>query len=382
MRVLAAGGGSGGHVTPVVVVINEVAKIESQLTTLFVCDTAFEQQARELVKRNAQVPVEVRTISAGKFRRYSHLSVLRQLLMPSIVLANLRDVARVGRGIWQSLRIIRSFKPDVVFAKGGYVCLPVGIAARLLRVPVVVHDSDARPGLTNSILGRWATAIATGSPLENYHYDKKRATYVGVPISADFSPFSAAQQRRAKQQLGVNPERPLVVATGGGLGAESINVAVMSAARDLLEAGISIYHVTGKAHYDEVRALAPVHDDYQIIPFVYNDMATVLGAADIVISRASATFIQELAGLAKTAILVPSRALGDQRKNADVYKEAAAAVVLTDDEIGKSGLLTETITVLLRDPATRQAYASTLNSFARPDAAKQVAIMIQKAALL
>lgn len=355
--------------------LNELAKDQPKTTVLFVCDTAFEVQARGLMQGSV-LPVRVQTITAGKLRRYSHLTTLRQLLMPRLVVANMRDMFKVAIGTIQSVALILSFKPDVVFAKGGYVCLPIGIAARLLRIPMVVHDSDARPGLTNRILGRWAAAIATGSPLENYRYPAAISRYVGVPIAAEFHPYDLTEQEQAKRKLGFSSGLPLVVVTGGGLGAASINVAMLGAARELLAHDVQIYHVTGRAHYDEVSMLAAKDNRYQLVPFVYEGMASVLGAADVVVSRASATFIQELAGLKKTAILVPSRALGDQRKNAEVYREAEAAVVLTDADVEEAGTLTEMILRLLSDSGRRAQLAERLHHFARPHAARDVAQLI------
>jgi UDP-N-acetylglucosamine--N-acetylmuramyl-(pentapeptide) pyrophosphoryl-undecaprenol N-acetylglucosamine transferase len=318
----------------------------------------------------------VRTITAGKFRRYHHLSVARQLFMPRIVGANVRDAFKVVIGFVQSLALLLRFRPDAVFAKGGYVCLPVGMAAKCLRIPLVIHDSDARPGLTNTILGRWAAAIATGSPLENYSYRPEISRYVGVPIASEFRLVDDAQMRAAKRRLGVDEGAPLIVVTGGGLGAKSINMAVLESASRLLDDGSSIFHITGRAHFDEVSMLATKDVRYQLVPFVFENMASVLGAADVVIARGSATFTQELAGLGKCAIIVPAKTLGDQRKNAQVYAAADAAIVLTDDEIATPEVLYNTIASLLASPARRAELAAHLHAFARPHAARDVAAMI------
>jgi UDP-N-acetylglucosamine--N-acetylmuramyl-(pentapeptide) pyrophosphoryl-undecaprenol N-acetylglucosamine transferase len=328
------------------------------------------------MEQNTSIPVEVHTIMAGKFRRYRHLTMLRQLFMPRIVLANFGDVFKVLGGFIQSLILIRRFRPDAVFAKGGYVCLPVGMAAHLLRVPLVIHDSDARPGLTNTILSRWASAIGTGSPLENYPYPAAITRYVGVPIGAEFTPFSEVEQRAAKRGLGFDEQLPLVVVTGGGLGAVSINIAMLQAAPRLLAENVNIYHVTGRKNFEEVNMLAIKDTRYQIVPFVYEGMAQTLGAADIVISRASATFTQELAGLAKPSILVPASTLHDQHKNAEVYRAADAAVVLTDEDLKEPNVLYEAIVGLLHDVERQKGLAANLHQFARPHAARDVAAMI------
>ncbi|MBF1032227.1 MAG: glycosyltransferase [Candidatus Nanosynbacter sp.] len=379
MKLLAVGGGSGGHVTPVVAVINEIAALQPDVQVTFVCDKAFASQSRGLMQ-HAAVPVQVRTIAAGKFRRYQHLSVVRQLLMPSIVLANILDIFKTLAGVCQSLWLVLRVRPDVIFAKGGFVCLPVGIAARCLRVPVVIHDSDARPGLTNRVMARWAAAIATGWPLKHYHYPASRSRYVGVPIGADFRPLTAAQRQQARQTFSLDPHKPLVVATGGGLGSAIINHAVLRAADNLLAAGMQVYLVAGKGNYDAAQTKAPQHPDFHCVPFVFEHMAQLLGAADVVVSRASATFTQELAGLAQAAILVPAHHLGDQRKNAAIYAEAKAALVLQDDALEQSDALSQAILTLVRDPAQRQQLAQRLHTYARPHAARDVAQMVVKVA--
>ena len=359
-------------------VLRALAKRYPEASVTFVCDASFAEQARGLMQQ-VELPVEVVVVSAGKFRRYAHMSRLRQLLTPSIALANLADIGKIVRGVWQSWRLLGRVRPVVVFAKGGFVCLPVGIAAHLRRIPLVIHDSDTRPGLTNRVLARWATAIATGSPLENYSYDSAISRYVGVPIGADFRPLSGEAQAAAKQRLGFAPDKPLVVATGGGLGSENINAAMLGAAEALLARGAQVYHVAGKAHGERVATQAPESQAYQVVGFVYEDMATVLGAADVVVARGSATFLQELAGLGKATIVIPARHLGDQLGNAAMYAKADAAVVLSDDEAAETGRLTQEIIGLLDDPARRQAYAEALHSFARPKAAEDVATMVTEA---
>ncbi|MDB5168104.1 MAG: murG [Candidatus Saccharibacteria bacterium] len=329
---------------------------------------------------SADVPVAVLTIVAGKFRRYAHLTRLQHLTSLQIVSKNIIDIFKIAIGFFQSIIVLLRVRPDVVFAKGGYVCLPLGVAAKLLGYPIVIHDSDTRPGLTNRVLAQYATVIATGSPLENYSYDRQKTHYIGVPIGSEFKPVSTRDQRRYKQSLGFDPDLPLVVATGGGLGAQSINMALAKAARTLSGKGVAIYHVTGKSHYEVVAPLVKDISQYMAVPFVYEKMNEVLGAADVVISRASATFLQELAGLAKAVIVVPARQLGDQLKNADVYKAADAAIVMSDDEIGAATNLEDVIVGLIDNEELRKTMGDKLHAFARPDAAPDLAMLILKAA--
>lgn len=380
MRVLCAGGGSGGHVTPVLAVINELAKADPDLEVMFVCDKAFYEQARGLMA-TASVPVEVVTVPAGKFRRYSNTSLYQKIVDLSTHGKNVRDLFKVIGGLSKSVRLLQKFRPDVVFAKGGYVCLPVGYAANFLKIPLVIHDSDARPGLTNRLLARYAAKIATGMPIENYPaYKKSITTQTGVPIGSQFRVYSQAERGAFRQKLGFSTDEPLVVVTGGGLGAMSINRAMMGAAVDLLEQGVQVYHVCGKNNYDRIRGLVPNDERYKLVPFVYQDMHEVLAAADIVVARGSATFMQELAALAKPTIMIPAKLLGDQVKNAVVYKQAEAAVVLSDDEIAEGGVLGQAIRSLLEDTERAKQLADNLHAFARPDAAEQTAALVVEAA--
>lgn len=365
--------------SPVAALFNELAAHDKHLTAMFVCDKAFEAQSRGLMEHVA-VPVDVRVIKSGKLRRYAHLSLLQHFTVPGLVWNNFKDSFKIVAGLFESLELIRRFQPDVVFTKGGFVCLPVGLAAHLLRVPLVIHDSDTRPGLTNRILARWADVIATGSPLENYNYPAAKSHYIGVPIGPQFTPKTAKEQAAAKQQLGFNPNKLLVVAVGGGLGAASINTAMNHAAPALLEQGISVYLVAGKGHYETTAQQAPKSTAYKVVAFVFEKMDEVLGAADIVVTRGSATFLQELAGLGKPTIIVPAHQLGDQIKNAKVFHDANAAVVVPNMGIEADDRLERAILTLADDPMMRKALGERLHAFARPRATRQLAKLLMTAA--
>ena len=371
------GGGSGGHVTPVVAVLKEIKARHPRAELRFWCDFKFAPQARSTVEVfDATIPVH--RIVAGKFRRYHHLTVFQQLTWPSLVFKNLRDGFLVGTGFVQSFVKLIIWRPDVVFTKGGYVCLPVGLAAHILRIPLVIHDSDAHPGLTNRVLSRWATSIGTGAPLEYYSYPKSRTHYVGIPISSSFVPYTAAQQKTAKKEWGIDPARQLIVVTGGGLGAKRINDVVAESLHSLQRLG-SVILVAGTGQYDELRSLLPADSEhFQLYPFVTN-MDSLLGAADVVVTRAGATTILELAALAKPTILVPNAKLtgGHQLKNAAVYDEAEAVMVLNEEAmVEKPSLLADCIEYILTNPTESAAMAKRFSHFAKPDAAKDMATLI------
>ena len=340
----------------------------------FVCDTGFAAQTRSIMAE-ASMLVRVSTISAGKFRRYRHFRFVDYITTPSVTLKNIADVAKIIVGFAQSLWIIGLFRPDVVFAKGGFVCLPVGWAARVWRVPIVIHDSDARPGLTNRLLAPFARAIATGYPLDNYPYDKQVSAYTGVPIRAGCAPVSNERQRDAKRAYDIAPSTRLIVGVGGGLGARSINRALVESAAVLPKQSVKIIIVAGMKHYNETLELAAGSDQIEVLEFVAEGMVELLSAADIVVTRSSATSLQELAGLAKPIIAVPARQLGDQHKNAAVYGAAEAAIVLGDDALER-GELGGTLKELLTNSDKQAALAHNLHQFARPHAARDVARIV------
>jgi UDP-N-acetylglucosamine--N-acetylmuramyl-(pentapeptide) pyrophosphoryl-undecaprenol N-acetylglucosamine transferase len=347
----------------------------------FWCDTKFAPQT-EAIMNSFDKTIPIETIVAGKFRRYHHLNAVQHLLWPSLMWANLKDTFKVAGGLAQSLWKLIWWRPDVIFTKGGYVCLPVGMAAKLLRIPLVIHDSDAHPGLTNRVLSKWATSIATGAPLEYYAYPKERSRYVGIPINEAFHAYSTKEQKAAKEEWGVDPTKPLVVVTGGGLGAKRLNDVVMAVLTQLQKRA-SVVLLAGAAQYDELRALAPENSkDFQLYPFISN-IHSLLGAADIVVTRAGATTILELAALQKPTILVPNAALtgGHQLKNAAVYGEAQVAIVIDEDAmVEKPEILVRAVASYLNDPKTTASMAKRFGKFARPHAAKDMADMILEAA--
>lgn len=365
--------------TPVVAVLNELAKQTTPSDVQFITDKTFAAQAKGIMS-HASMPVTTHIITAGKLRRYKHFRLWDYLLHPSVMFHNFMDGGKIVIGIIQSIRLMRSFKPDVVFLKGGYVCLPVGLAARFCHVPVLIHDSDARPGLTNRLLAPRADKIATGYPLENYPYDTKRTHYTGVPINDKFTTVSNTAQKKLKARLGCLENVPLIVAVGGGLGARSINTAMVEALPKLAGVGAYAYIVAGKRNYADVKEAAAPYHNVTVLEFVSEGLVDMLKAADIVVTRASATVLQELAGLSKPIIAIPAKALGDQHKNAAVYEAADAAIIMSDDELAKPGHLGSQIVDLLHDAPRRASLAEHLHEFARPHAARDVATILRELA--
>lgn len=380
MKVLAVGGGSGGHVTPVVAVIAELQKERKNVEVRFWCDTHFAPQARRiLAEYDPELPVS--TVLSGKFRRYSHLTKLQHLTVPGVVFPNIRDTFLVVGGVVQSLVRLIVWRPDVVFAKGGYVCLPVGLAAWLLRIPLVIHDSDAHPGLTNRLLAPIAKRIGTGVPLQYYSYPAEKSVYVGIPIDPAYEKVTAAEQAILKVKLGFDPKRPLTVFIGGGLGAKQINDAVAQHL-DALLSTTNVILIAGTAQYDELRSLTPQDDDRFVLhAFVSEGMLQIIQAADLAVSRAGATSLLELAATAKPTILIPGKQMTHQLKHAKVFVDADAVVLLDEGRFTNPDdkSLPAAVRKVLNDGELRQKLARNLHKQARPHAARDMAAMILRA---
>lgn len=359
-----------------VAVFKELKKIDKNHELRFWCDRRFGDSARGIfAKYDPNIPVSV--ISAGKFRRYHGAGKLHYF-RPSILWPNLVDLFRIIGGFFQSFWRLLRWRPDVIFIKGGYVCLPVGYAARLLGIPLVLHDSDAHPGLTNRLLSPFAAQIGTGAPLEYYSYPPEKAKYVGIPIGEEFREYSKTEQSKLKERLGFDPSRPLIVVTGGGLGAVRINNAVVGARDELLEVA-SVYLISGHNQYEEIADRVDQRDGWRLDAFVSDGMAKVLAAADIVIARAGATTLLELAGLRKPTIIIPNGMLtaGHQLKNAKVYQDNLAAVVMSEEEMmGADKPLAKKVTQLLKAPKILSGLGRNFGKFAKPNAAREMAEMI------
>lgn len=328
--------------------------------------------------------VQIKRIHAGKFRRYHHVPPLRQLADLPTLGKNIRDFFVTSVGFCQSFVLLLKFRPDVVFTKGGFVCVPLGLAAKVLNIPLVIHDSDAHPDSADQILSRWATTIATGSPIKHYPYPQEKTRYVGIPVDESFTLVGKKRQLELKAKLGFHDlKKPLIAVMGSGNGARIINRAMASVVSQLLERAC-VYHITGQPGYSEFAKHAPEHIDYHIVPFS-TQMATVMGAADIVVSRSGTTIMQELAALAKAVIMVPNPYLrgGHQLKNAQVYIDAHAALIVDEEELEKNPLvLHRAIERLLDNPEERQALGRALSTLARPEAAIDMASLIVEAVSL
>jgi UDP-N-acetylglucosamine--N-acetylmuramyl-(pentapeptide) pyrophosphoryl-undecaprenol N-acetylglucosamine transferase len=321
----------------------------------------------------------VHTVRAGKFRRY-HGEGLKQLLDVKTLALNIRDFFYVGVGFVQSYKLLRSIKPAVVFSRGGFVSVPVCLAAAARHIPYLTHDSDAIPSLANRIIARWASLHAVALPKEVYSYPQEKTLTVGVPVAARFKKVTPEIHYAAKSQLGIPKTAPTILIIGGGLGAERVNNALTAGAKQLFKEmpQLHVLHVAGRASEHSVRAAYDALGAYakQVHTFGFTSEVALLGeAADVVVTRAGATNLAEFSLQGKACIIVPNPQLtgGHQLKNAIAFRDKNAAVVVAEDHLDE---LPGMIIKLLHDSSKRQLLSESILEFGNRDASKSLAMAV------
>lgn len=321
-------------------------------------------------------------IKAGKFRRYHNSGFASGVFEIRTMALNIRDFFRLPGSIWRSILILKKFRPDVVFSKGGFVSVPVCAAARLLNIPIVTHDSDTVPGLANRIVARWAKVHATGMPTQYYPYPPNSMVYVGIPIDERIVKVTPKIQKKAKQILELPPDSQVLLVSGGGNGSQRLNELMALVAPQLIENNLALYivHITGVQHEQSVK------EAYQALPAADRKRIRILGytndfylhsaAADLVLGRAGATTLAELAAAGKACILIPSPFLagGHQLKNAEELQKQDAVVVAPENV--EADELLALIKGLLGNDSRRFELARNLFATAKPDAAGRLAQLI------
>lgn len=351
----------------------------------------------EGTERKKGLAIRVRRIPAGKFHRYANWTfkdyfIHLDITLKELLFGNIFGFFAFLAGLCTSfVRLVsRRTRPNVIFLKGGYVCLPVGLVARLFKIPYVIHESDVVAGLANRILMKKAAKVAFGVPLPEEVLEKHpNYVWTGIPVAPEFKAISPTKAESLKKALSFSPDRPLVVITGGSQGAENLNRAISVILPDLLKF-TQVGLVAGRKHYENMLDLKKYenweksHLESSFRMWEFNTtMDELMGAADVVVSRAGATTIAELAALKKAVLLVPYERLpgGHQLKNAERLKDVGAVSMLKDITVEKDPTkLLEEIRHLIKSPRLRADMADALHAEARADAAHRLAEIILEVA--
>ena len=337
----------------------------------------------DIPTRDASID-ETYVIRAGKLRRYHGQSLLKQLLDLPTLTKNVRDIFRVLIGTFESWRLLGKLRPDLIFIKGGFVGVPVGIAASRRHVPFITHDSDSVPGLANRLIARWATIHAVALPKTVYPYPLDKTVTVGVPVQEQFKKVDEKLEQSYRKDLGIQEYKKVIFITGGGQGAKKLNMMVMDIVPELLRHydDLVIVHVAGRKHDQSIsehysKTLSKPYLSRVMVKGYVEDLYKYSGAADVVIARAGATNIAEFAVQGKACIIVPNPLLtsGHQLKNAEILTNSGAVKLVTESKNSARDLLSAT-TYLLNNPKERQMLEQKICTFANPDSAKHLAELI------
>jgi len=371
MKILLTGGGTGGHFYPIIAVVEEihqVAKEEKILEPEIFYAGPVEYDKRALFDNNITY---VQT-SAGKIRRY--FSIL-----------NFLDLFKTAWGIVESVIALFNIYPDVVFGKGGYVSFPVLFAARLLRIPVVIHESDSEPGRVNLWAAKFAKKIAISYPEAAHFFPKDKVAHTGNPVRKE---VALPLKNGAYEFLKLEEDLPTLLVLGGSQGSVIINETIIDSLPRLLNS-YQIIHQTGEKNFKEVKNTAEVilkDHTYKnrYTPMEHLNALTMRMAAGItqlIISRAGSTIFEiALWGIPSIIIPIPENLSHDQTKNAFNYARSGACKVIEENNLTANILVSE-VERLMNDPALRERMKKAAKTFAHPDAARKIAKAIIDIAL-
>ena len=366
MKIVFTGGGTGGHFYPLIAVAEEIRKISKEEKVIqpemFFISTA-PYDARVLF----ELGIKFKKVRTGKIRRY--FSIL-----------NFTDAFVTLYGVIKGLFVMFSIYPDVVFAKGGYASFPTLVAARILGIPVVLHESDAKPGRVGAWAGKFANKIAISYPDAGDFFPKEKVAWTGNPIRPE---LVYPAKEGGKEFLNLEDGTPVILILGGSQGAEHINEIILDCTPKLIEK-YQIIHQTGKKHFENIKKTSEVviglsihRDRYK--PFDYLNLLALrmaAGTASLIISRAGSTIFEIAAwGVPSIIIPIPEGISHDQTKNAFNYARSGAAIVIEENNLTPDVLLSE-IEKLMTNPEKLKIMGENAKAFSKIDAASTVAKII------
>ncbi|MDP3964114.1 MAG: undecaprenyldiphospho-muramoylpentapeptide beta-N-acetylglucosaminyltransferase [bacterium] len=345
MRVVLAGGGSGGATVPLLAVADEIRRNNPQAKFIFIGTT--DGPERQLVH---EAKIVFRSVTAGKLRRYWSWQ-------------NFIDPLRVLLGFFQSLYYLHAFGADAVLSVGGYVSVPVVWAARLMEIPSHVHQQDVEPGLANRLLTWPATRMSVTFKHSLKFFPGHKTLHTGNPVRSD---IMAGSKERGMNAFSLDPKLPTVLVFGGGTGAQKINELMVGAAFELCE-HLQVIHIFGKTR----QRFNIANSRYHAYEFLSSEMADAYAVADIVVCRAGLSTISELSALSKSAIIIPMPET-HQEANAALLKRSNAAVIVDQGTL-TSDFLIDVILGLLANAEWREILKKNIHALTNTEARSSIA---------
>ena len=360
MKILFTGGGTGGHVVPIIAIAREIKKIyKGNDLQLFFLGPKDRVGSNLLLLEG----IKVKNITAGKIRRYANFKSFFQ---------NLADIfIKIPIGILQSFFHIFFLSPDLIFSKGGFGSIPGVIASKMLFVPVFLHESDVTPGFANKILRGFALEIFTSFP-KTEHFSPKKLILVGNPIRKE---LLTGSQKEAKKFFGIESNKPVILIIGGSQGSQRINDEILEVLPQLLEK-FEVIHQCGEKSYATIKKEVSVIINKELEPFyrLYSfleesDLRQSYAAADLIIGRAGSGTIFEIAASGKPSVLVPlpEAAQNHQLKNAYAYQESGGSMVIEENNFSSNFFLQKLIS-LFENPEKLKEMSKKAKEFSKPEA--------------
>lgn len=335
MKILLTGGGTGGHIIPLLAVVSELEKICAQgkiAKTEFMLITT----TSGFNKNISNAGIRVKIIKAGKLRRYFSLE-------------NLIDMFKIPVGIIQSLYYINQFKPDVVFSKGGFASVPPVMAARILKIPILTHESDVIPGLANKIISFFATKIFVSFEDTKSRFPNRKVIVTGNPVRKDI--FNGNKEQ-AMVFFGFKENIPTVLIFGGSQGAQKLNEVILKSLSDILKK-CQVIHICGIKSYEDTKKTAQKlgfsdNKGYKVYSYLNEKMKDAFALADVVVARAGANSLAEIIALAKPSIIIPlsTSANNHQLQNAEFFAKKGIITAIKEDDLSPDNLTNEIFSLL------------------------------------
>src|SRR3989344_3349684 len=378
MRILFAGGGTGGHIYPILAVTEELQK--AAINGKIDLDLRYFSDPERYNFLLASNGILVSKIFSAKLRRYFDIR-------------NLFDIPLFFISVIQSFWKVFWFMPDVLFSKGGPGSLPVVLACWFYRVPIIIHESDSAPGLANLMASKFADRIAVSFNSATKFFIAKNSklsekiALTGNPTRKSLTD-SALEQEAAKQIFSFDSKKPLILIIGGSQGSAKINDFMLNASPELMEADIQILHQTGVNNFDdakkELKFILENYTEkemarYKIVPYFEKDLQDAYAAADIIISRAGSGSVFEIAAFGKPSILIPLQksAQNHQIQNAYEYAGSGAAIVVEEANLMPNIIISQ-IKKIVSDPEKFKKMSEAAKNFSKPEAAKIISEEIIK----
>lgn len=354
-RIVLTGGGTGGHFFPLLAVALEIKRISGDAVDL--CYLGPKSPLNEEFSKHG---IRIYWVAGGKLRRYFDFR-------------NFLDIPKFFFGFFQALFRLYFLMPDIVFSKGGTGALPVVLAARFYFIPVVIHESDSVPGLVNRISSRFAEKIFISFEQARAYFQKNKTVLTGNPIRAELL-INRPEQSAAKARLKFKKEEPLAVFLGGSQGAVRLNNFVFDNLESLLGL-IQVFHQVGGDNVSEAAKISAQNERYRFAGFLNTEeMKFALSAADIIVSRAGAGAIFEIASFAKPSILIPLKESANNHQQANAYEYGqGGATIIIDEPNFIFSVIHGQIENLLKNREIYETMSRAARNFAKPEAAEQIA---------